>query len=379
MGRTEFSSYQAKIKVIGAGGGGCNAINRMIEQGVKGVEFIAVNTDVQALDSSLAETRIQIGPKLTKGLGVGGDPSVGVKAAEESRDMLDEVIGEADMIFVTAGMGGGTGTGTIQVIADICKEKKILTIGIVTKPFSFEGSVRSKKAFEGIDEIVNTVDTLIVIPNDRLLDICDNRISVNDAFAMADEVLYNGVRSISELITVPGLINLDFADVRTIMTRAGQSWMAVGRGSGANRAIDAAKMALSSPLLDVNIDGATGVLLNVTGSSNLTISEVHEAAALVKKSVDPDANIIFGVAIEESLGDEVRIVLVATGFTSNKGLTSKSTANQEEMMALLTGLKEEDELIDSPAFLRLSRPAKCKGLSYAWETVKERTPISKKN
>ena len=374
MGRADFASYQAKIKVIGAGGGGCNAINRMIELGVKGVEFIAVNTDVQDLDGSLAETRIQIGPKITKGLGVGGDPSIGVKAAEESRDALEESIGDADMLFVTAGMGGGTGTGTISVIADIGREKKILTIGIVTKPFSFEGSVRTKKATEGIQNIVDLVDTLIVIPNDRLLDICDNRISVNDAFGLADEVLYNGVRSISELITVPGLINLDFADVRTIMTSAGQSWMAVGRGSGANRAIDAAKMALSSPLLDVNIDGATGVLLNVTGSSNLAISEVHEAAEVVKCAVDPEANIIFGVANDESMNDEVRIVLVATGFTANKGQTFNTT-NQDEMLALLAELKEEEERIDSPAFLRDPRYSRSKSLNYAWETVKERSPF----
>ncbi len=376
MGRADFSTYQAKIKVIGAGGGGCNAINRMIEQGVKGVEFIAVNTDVQDLDGSLAETRIQIGPKVTRGLGVGGDPSIGVKAAEESRDALDEAIGDADMLFVTAGMGGGTGTGTIAVIADIGREKKILTIGIVTKPFSFEGSVRTKKAQGGIDDIVDLVDTLIVIPNDRLLDICDNRISVNDAFAMADEVLYNGVQSISELITVPGLINLDFADVKTIMTSAGQSWMAVGRGSGANRAIDAAKIALSSPLLDVNIDGATGVLLNVTGSSNLAISEVHEAAEVVKQAVDPEANIIFGVANDESMNDDVRIVLVATGFTSNKGQEKKST-NQDEMLAMLAGLKEEEELLDAPAFIRRDhrQPKSSSPLNYAWDTVKERSPF----
>jgi len=369
MGRADFASYQAKIKVIGAGGGGCNAINRMIEQGVKGVEFIAVNTDVQDLDGSLAETRIQIGPKITKGLGVGGDPQIGIKAAEESRDALDEAIGDADMLFVTAGMGGGTGTGTISVIADIGREKKILTIGIVTKPFSFEGSVRSKKAMEGIDSIVDLVDTLIVIPNDRLLDICDNRISVNDAFGMADEVLYNGVRSISELITVPGLINLDFADVRTIMTQAGQSWMAVGRGNGANRAVDAARIALSSPLLDVNINGATGVLLNVTGSSNLAISEVHEAAEVVKQAVDPDANIIFGVAQDDGMNDEVRIVLVATGFTNNKGISTNVT-NQDEMLAMLADLKEQEELMDSPSFLR-NPQQKSKAMNY-WETVKDR-------
>ena len=370
MGRTDFSAYQAQIKVIGAGGGGCNAINRMIQQGVQGVEFITVNTDAQDLDDSLAPTRLQLGPKLTKGLGAGGDPQIGLKAADESRDVLAEAIGDADMIFVTAGMGGGTGTGAISIIAELCRESKILTIGIVTKPFSFEGTVRSKKAQEGITEIVDVVDTLIVIPNDRLLDICDNRISVNEAFAMADEILYNGVQSISELITVPGLINLDFADVKSIMSNAGQSWMAVGRGSGANRAIDAAKQALSSPLLDVNINGATGVLLNVTGSSNLAISEVHEAAQVIKEAVDPDANIIFGVANDESMNDNVRITLIATGFNAVKGTQQPST-NQEEMMALLSSLKEEEERMDTPSFLRQTRQVRGQqqSVNYAWDTA----------
>ncbi len=371
MGRTDFSAYQAKIKVIGAGGGGCNAINRMIQQGVQGVEFIAVNTDAQDLDDSLAHTRIQLGPKLTKGLGAGGDPQVGLKAADESREILAESIGESDMVFVTAGMGGGTGTGAMSIISEIGRESKILTIGIVTKPFSFEGSVRSRKAQGGISEIVDMLDTLIVIPNDRLLDICDNRISVNEAFAMADEILYNGVQSISELITVPGLINLDFADVKAIMTNAGQSWMAVGKGSGANRAVDAAKQALSSPLLDVNIEGATGVLLNVTGSSNLAISEVHEAAGVVKNAVDPDANIIFGVANDESMNDNVRITLVATGFSAAKGELPQSRTNQQEMMEMLSALKSEEERMDSPSFLRQPRQARSQqSINYSWDTAK---------
>ncbi len=370
MGRTDFSTYQAQIKVIGAGGGGCNAINRMIQQGVQGVDFITVNTDAQDLDDSLAPTRIQLGPKLTKGLGAGGDPQIGLKAADESRDVLAEAIGDADMIFVTAGMGGGTGTGAISIISELCRESKILTIGIVTKPFSFEGTVRSKKAQEGITEIVDVVDTLIVIPNDRLLDICDNRISVNEAFAMADEILYNGVQSISELITVPGLINLDFADVRAIMSNAGQSWMAVGRGSGANRAIDAARQALMSPLLDVNINGATGVLLNVTGSSNLAISEVHEAAGVIKEAVDPDANIIFGVANDESMNDHVRITLIATGFNPTKGAPQPGK-NQEEMMSMLSSLKEEEERMDTPSFLRQTRQVRGQqqSVNYSWETA----------
>jgi len=370
MGRTDFSQYQAKIKVIGAGGGGCNAINRMIQKGVQGVEFIAVNTDAQDLDDSLAPTRIQLGPKLTRGLGAGGDPQIGMKAADESRDILAEAIGDSDMIFVTAGMGGGTGTGAISVVSEIGRESKILTIGIVTKPFSFEGTVRTKKAMDGIDEIVDMLDTLIIIPNDRLLDLCDNRISVNEAFAMADEILYNGVQSISELITVPGLINLDFADVKAIMTNAGQSWMAVGRGTGANRAIDAAKMALSSPLLDVNIEGATGVLLNVTGSSNLAISEVHDAAQVIKDSVDPEANIIFGVAHDESMNDNVRITLVATGFTANKGLSEVKTGTKERI-EMLAGLKEDEERIDTPSFLRQTRQVRSpQSINYAWDTAK---------
>lgn len=368
MGKVDFSAYQAKIKVIGAGGGGCNAINRMIEKGIKGVEFIAVNTDVQDLDASLAQKRIQIGPKLTKGLGVGGDPQLGRKAADESRELLATALEETDMLFVTCGMGGGTGTGASSVIAEIAKEMKILAIGIVTKPFSFEGSVRGTKADDGIMDLVEAVDTLITIPNDRLLTICDNRVTVDDAFLMADEVLYNGVQSISELITVPGLINLDFADVKTIMTNAGQSWMAVGRGAGANRATDAAKQALSSPLLDVNIEGATGVLLNITGGTNLAIAEVHEAAQIIRNAVDPDANIIFGVAHDAAMNDDVRITLVATGFTS---APAQKVTNQEDMLQLLTSLKEEEERMDTPAFLRHPVPSRSRQhISYASSDVR---------
>ncbi len=348
MGKADFSAYTANIKVIGAGGGGCNAINRMIQKGIKGVEFIAVNTDVQDLDASLASKRVQIGPKLTRGLGVGGDPQIGRKAADESRELLAAAIADTDMLFITCGLGGGTGTGASSVIAEIGKEAKALTIGIVTKPFSFEGSVRTDKAEGGVIGLAEYVDTLITIPNDRLLGICDNRVTVDDAFVLADEVLYNGVQSISELITVPGLINLDFADVKTIMSNAGQSWMAVGRGTGANRSTDAAKQALSSPLLDVNIQGATGVLLNITGGTNLAISEVHDAAQIIKNAVDPDANIIFGVAQDASMNDDVRLTLVATGFT---GSPVKGT-NQAEMIQMLTALKEDEERMDTPSFIR---------------------------
>ncbi|MBT4510979.1 MAG: cell division protein FtsZ [Chloroflexi bacterium] len=363
MGKADFATYTANIKVIGAGGGGCNAINRMIQKGIKGVEFIAVNTDVQDLDDSLAQKRIQIGPKITRGLGVGGDPQVGRKAADESRELLAAAIADTDMLFITCGMGGGTGTGASSVIAEIGKEAKALTIGIVTKPFSFEGSVRTEKAESGVIDLVEYVDTLITIPNDRLLGICDNRVTVDDAFLQADEILYNGVQSISELITIPGLINLDFADVKTIMSNAGQSWMAVGRGTGANRSTDAAKQALSSPLLDINIEGATGVLLNITGGTNLAISEVHDAAQIIKGAVAPDANIIFGVAHDPSMNDDVRLTLVATGFN---GSPIKGT-NQAEMIQMLTELKEaaNEERLDTPAFLRYSpRPRNTQAIHF---------------
>jgi cell division protein FtsZ len=352
MAKTDFISYQAKIRVIGVGGGGCNAINRMIQMNAQGIEFIAVNTDAQHLDASVADKRLQIGSKLTRGLGVGGDYELGRKAAEESRDELAEAIADTDLLFVTAGMGGGTGTGVAPVIAELSKEAKALTIGIVTRPFTFEGSVRGNKAEEGIANLLKHVDALIVIPNDRLLSICDYRVSVDDAFTMADEILRNGVMAISELITVPGLINLDFADVKTIMSGAGQSWMAIGKGSGPNRASDAARSAISSPLLDVTITGATGALLNFTGGSSLTISEVHEAAEIIKNAVDPKANIIFGVAHDPGMNDDIRITLIATGFPGGKQVRLQ---NVEEMRQELAGLREEDKL-DTPTFLRRSLP-----------------------
>ena len=304
----------AQIKVVGVGGGGSNAVNRMIAEGLRGVEFIAVNTDAQALLMSDAPQRIRIGDKLTRGLGAGGNPEVGKKAAEESSDDLEEVIAGADMIFVTCGMGGGTGTGAAPVIAEIAKSTGALTIGVVTRPFGFEGSRRQYLAIDGIESLKEQVDTLIVIPNDRLLEIVDKRASMTDAFRTADDVLRQGIQGISELITVPGLINLDFADVRSIMTGGGASLMSVGVATGENRAVAAAESAVSSSLLDVTIEGAKGILFNITSGPNLSLYEVNEAAEIVRQKAHPEANIIFGAVIDENLDEELRITLIATGF-----------------------------------------------------------------
>jgi cell division protein FtsZ len=304
----------ARIKVLGVGGGGSNAVNRMIEEGIQGVEFVAVNTDSQALMLSDAPQRIRIGEKLTKGLGSGGDAEIGRKAAEESTEELYEVLRGADMVFLTAGMGGGTGTGAAPVAASIAREVGALTIGVVTRPFTFEGSRRSAVASEGIERLKEEVDTLIVIPNDRLLQIVDKRASLQEAFRVADDVLRQGIQGISELITVPGLINLDFADVRSIMSEGGAALMAVGHGTGENRALDAAQLAISSQLLDVTIDGARGILFNVTGGPDLSLFEVNEAAEIIRQTAHPEVNIIFGAVIDESMGDEVHITVVATGF-----------------------------------------------------------------
>lgn len=304
----------AQIKVVGVGGGGSNAVNRMIVEGLRGVDFIAVNTDAQALLMSDAPQRIRIGDKLTRGLGAGGNPEFGAKAAEESSQELDDTLRGADMVFVTCGMGGGTGTGAAPVIADISRKTGALTIGVVTKPFAFEGKHRQNMALDGIERLKEKVDTLIVIPNDRLLDIMDKRGSMLEAFRTADDVLRQGIQGISELITVPGLINLDFADVRTIMTGGGASLMAVGAASGENRAVEAAEQAVSSSLLDVTIDGAQGILFNITAGTDLSLFEVNEAAEIVKKKAHPEANIIFGSVIDESLNEELRITLIATGF-----------------------------------------------------------------
>src|SRR5512144_357030 len=304
----------AHIKVIGVGGGGSNAVNRMLDEGIQGVEFIAVNTDAQALMLAKATSRVRLGDKLTRGLGAGGDPEIGRKAAEESADELYNVLKGADMVFVTAGMGGGTGTGAAPVVAQVAKECGALTIGVVTRPFTFEGGRRSQSAEVGIGKMKEHAHTLISIPNDRLLQIADKKSSLQDAFRLADDVLRQGIQGISELITVPGLINLDFADVRAIMSEGGAALMAVGRGTGDDRAKNAAEQAISSQLLDITIDGARGVLFNVTGGSNLTLFEVNQAAAIIRETAHPDVNMIFGAVIDPQMGDEVRVTVIATGF-----------------------------------------------------------------
>ncbi len=304
----------ARIKVVGIGGGGCNAVNRMIAEGLQGIEFISINTDAQALLKSQAQTRVRIGDKSTRGLGAGGDPKIGQAAAEESAEELYEVLKGADMVFVTAGLGGGTGTGAAPVVAQIAKEIGALTIGVVTRPFSFEGAHRSRSAEQGAMRLKEHADTLIVIPNDRLLQIVTKNVGLNDAFRMADDVLRQGIQGISELITIPGLINLDFADVRTIMSEGGAALMAVGQASGEDRAKIAAEQAISSQLLDVTINGARGILFNVTGGSNLSLYEVNQAAAIIKETASPDVNLIFGAVVDENMGDNIRITVIATGF-----------------------------------------------------------------
>jgi len=307
----------ARIKVVGVGGGGCNAVDRMIAKGLSGIEFIAINTDAQVLLKSSAPTRVRIGDKTTRGLGAGGDPSIGKAAAEESAEELYDVLKGSDMVFVTAGLGGGTGTGAAPVVAQIAKEIDALTIGVVTRPFSFEGQKRAKVAEEGALRLKEHADTLIVIPNDRLMQIVTKSVTMCDAFQLADDVLRQGIQGISELITVPGLINLDFADVRTIMSEGGAALMAVGESSGEDRAKVAAEQAISSQLLDVTINGAHGILFNVTGSSNLSLYEVNQAASIIKETAAPDVNLIFGAVIDESMGDKVRITVIATGFDHN--------------------------------------------------------------
>lgn len=304
----------ARIKVIGVGGGGQNAVNRMMEEGIQGVEFIAANTDAQALTLSRAPVRVRLGDKITRGLGAGGDPEIGRKAAEESSDELYNVLKGADMVFVTAGMGGGTGTGAAPVVAQVAKESGALTIGVVTRPFTFEGSKRGQSAEVGVGKMKEHAHTLISIPNDRLLQLADKKSSLQDAFRMADEVLHQGIQGISELITIPGLINLDFADVRAIMSEGGAALMAVGRGTGDDRAKTAAEQAISSQLLDITIDGARGVLFNVTGGPNMTLFEVNAAAAIIRETAHPDVNMIFGAVIDPEMGDEIRVTVIATGF-----------------------------------------------------------------
>lgn len=320
----------AQIKVIGVGGGGSNAVNRMIDTGVQGVDFIAVNTDAQALNLSKAENRLQIGGKLTRGLGAGANPEVGKKAAEESREQLENMLKGADMVFVTAGMGGGTGTGAAPVIAQVAKDLGALTVGVVTRPFTFEGRRRSTHAFDGIEALKEKVDTLIVIPNDRLLELVDKNTPMLEAFREADNVLRQGVQGISDLIAVPGLINLDFADVKTIMTERGSALMGIGVATGENRATEAAKKAICSPLLETSINGARGVLMNITGGANLSLYEVNEAADIVASSSDPEVNMIFGAVISEDLKDEIVVTVIATGFDAAAQIEAKNSAGQAQ-------------------------------------------------
>ncbi|HKN95158.1 MAG TPA: cell division protein FtsZ [Thermoleophilaceae bacterium] len=316
----DTGSYLAVIKVVGVGGGGTNAVNRMVDAGLKGVEFIAVNTDAQALQMCDADIKLQIGAQLTRGLGAGADPETGYGAANESRDEIKEALKGADMVFVTAGEGGGTGTGAAPVIAEVAKhEIGALTVGVVTRPFEFEGSMRARQAGDGIDRLREQVDTLIVIPNEKLLTIVERRTSILDAFREADNVLRQGVQGITDLITIPGLINLDFADVRTIMADAGSALMGIGSASGESRASEAAKNAISSPLLEQSVEGATGILLNITGGNDLGLFEVNEAAEIVQSAADHNSNIIFGAVIDESLSDEVRVTVIATGFDKRRG------------------------------------------------------------
>ncbi|MEQ6375245.1 cell division protein FtsZ [Bacillaceae bacterium S4-13-58] len=352
----------ATIKVIGVGGGGSNAVNRMIEHGVQGVEFIAVNTDAQALNLSKAQVKMQIGTKLTRGLGAGANPEVGRKAAEESKEQIEEVLQGADMVFVTAGMGGGTGTGAAPVIAQIAKEIGALTVGVVTRPFTFEGRKRSAQATGGIDAFKSNVDTLIVIPNDRLLEIVDKNTPMLEAFREADNVLRQGVQGISDLIAVPGLINLDFADVKTIMSDKGSALMGIGVATGENRAQEAAKKAISSPLLETSIDGAQGVLMNITGGTNLSLYEVQEAADIVSSAADQEVNMIFGSVINETLKDEIIVTVIATGFDENQmqaqkprilgKVTPQRKREESKRETAPAHTNYEEDTLDIPTFLR---------------------------
>lgn len=344
----------AKIKVIGVGGGGNNAVKRMKEEGLQGVEFVAVNTDKQILNNLDINTKLQIGTKITKGLGAGANPAVGMKAAEESRNEIEEALDKTDMVFVTAGMGGGTGTGAAPIVAQIAKEKGILTVGVVTKPFTFEGRKRQMQAEQGVEALKGKVDTLVIIPNDKLLQISDKRTTMSEAFMMADEVLMDGIQGISDLIAVPNLINLDFADVRSIMLNQGIAHMGIGKANGDNRAMEAAKLAVKSPLLETSIGGAKAVLINVTGKE-LGLFEVNEAAELIREEVDPDANIIFGAGIDDSLGDDIKITVIATGFDSDNPMANKLKSNKKtdsvSQKSEETSEKDHDD-IEIPSFLK---------------------------
>lgn len=364
-------SRVAKIKVIGVGGGGSNAVNRMIASDLSGVEFWSINTDAQALALSSATQRLQIGTKLTRGLGAGGNPAVGQKAAEESRDEIANAIGNSDLVFITAGMGGGTGTGAAAVVADVAKEAGALTVGVVTRPFTFEGRLRTGKAEEGIAALQSRVDTLIIIPNDRILSVIPENTPLQDAFRSADDILRQGVQGISDIITIPGLINVDFADVRAIMADAGSALMGIGEGSGKSRATEAATTAISSPLLESSVKGARGVVFNITGGSDLTLHEVNAAAEIIYDVVDPNANIIFGAVIDDKMQGEVRITVIATGFSGEaqppvvQQARSEAKQNQPAVKPLNPPAKAEPERqqsplqtsgLDIPEFLQRNRP-----------------------
>jgi cell division protein FtsZ len=367
MKRESYGDGLPPIKVVGVGGAGCNAVNRMAGEKIAGVELVAVNTDGQALTGVRADSRIRIGEKLTKGLGAGGDPVRGARAAEESRDELRDAMTGAEMVFVTAGMGGGTGTGAAPVVAEVAREIGALTIGVVTRPFSFEGIRRRERAEEGIASLKERVDTLIVIPNDRLLTLCDSKAGLEEAFRTADEVLHQGIQGISEVITLPGIINLDFEDVRKVMGDAGSALLAIGRGRGENRAADAARAAIASPLLDISVRGARGVLFNIVGGTTLGIHEVNAAAQVISEVVDPEAEIIFGTALDSQLGDEVKVTVIATGFEAQPlHLLSEASARgagAEDLAARRAaagGRADLPPLVDMelPAFLRRQVPAR---------------------
>jgi cell division protein FtsZ len=357
--REQTGNYLAVIKVVGVGGGGTNAVNRMVDAGLSGVEFIAVNTDAQALLMCDADVKIHIGAKATRGLGAGADPTVGHAAAMESRDELKEALKGADMIFVTAGEGGGTGTGGAPIVAELGRELDALTVGVVTRPFSFEGRKRAEQAELGIETLRDQVDTLIVIENDRLLQVVEKRTSIVDAFKMADDILRQGVQGITDLITVPGLVNLDFADVRTIMRDAGSALMGIGVASGENRAAEAARTAVSSPLLESSIEGATGVLLNISGGTDIGLFEVNEAAEVVTSAADQNANVIFGAVIDDALKDEVRVTVIATGFGGGRrrrrresAVTGPNGPTPQQPQTTPERFEVSDEVLEVPSFLR---------------------------
>ncbi len=354
--RDQTGNYLAVIKVVGIGGGGTNAVTRMVEAGLSGVEFIAVNTDAQALLMAEADVKIQIGSQETRGLGAGADPSVGLSAATESSDELKEALKGADMVFVTAGEGGGTGTGGAPVVAELAKSVGALTVGVVTRPFTFEGRKRGEQAERGLENLRERVDTLIVIENDRLLQVVEKRTSIIDAFRMADDVLRQGVQGITDLITVPGLVNLDFADVRTIMTDAGSALMGIGAASGENRAAEAARAAVSSPLLEASIEGATGILLNITGGADIGLFEVNEAAEVVTSAADANANVIFGAVIDDAKGDEITVTVIATGFGGDRRRRRRAETPSILSDQPITPREERfegtEDVLDVPSFLR---------------------------